>query len=557
MAVILFAVYAVSSLALPTLMSAIVDDGINALDFDYVIRASLMMLAIAAIGLVSYIYATKLCTKISSDFSANLRADVFKKATSLGFDEFNKIGPSALLTRTSDDIFMLEELVWMLTSGAITIPILMIGGSVLAFTKDVYLSLILFAFAPILIVAVYLVAKKVHPLWELADKHIDVQNQIIRERLSGIRVIRAFNREDRECKRAAKATEIMSDNLIRSNVHMGLLSPVAILILNVATILMLFIGLNRIQLPRSSLSAGDILAVVQYVSLIMSGIMTLAWSLVFLPRAKVNIMRISEVFDAKGIPAATDTYKPQFEGSIRFEDVEFSYEGADEPAVTGINMDIPAGSKVAIIGGTGAGKSTIVQTLLGFYAPTHGTLYFDGVSSDAISSERIRDNISCVLQKGTIFAASIFDNIAIWRKDVTEDDVRAVAELAELAGFVDSLEEGFKYELQQHGTNVSGGQKQRVAIARALLKKAPIYIFDDSFSALDFMTEGKIRKKLNEYLKGKTQIIVTQRVTSAMFCDAVYVMDKGKIVGHGTHDELLKSCEIYREIYKSQTGRAA
>ena len=448
----------------------------------------------------------------------------------------------------------MSEVTDVILSGVCTIPIYMICGSVLAFMKDAYLALLLFAFTPVIIAAVILVGRKIHPLWEIADKQTDRQNQLVRERLIGIRVIRAFNRDETECQKTNEATRKMVLNYIKSNNRSGLIAPVAMLVLNVTTLLIVYVGATRMQ-SGTGLSAADVVAVVQYVGLIMSGIMTLSWSLIFVPRVRVNVKRLSEILESESIPDATDLDKPALNGNVSFDNVSFAYADGSELVLSDVSFEVKAGEKVAIIGGTGSGKSTLVSLLLGFNKPTSGTLAFDGENVEGISGERLRTNVSAVLQKGTIFAGTLRENIGLWQ-DFTDEQIMEAVRDAQLESFVSSHPEGLDFKLSQGGSNVSGGQKQRIQIARALLKKATIFLFDDSFSALDFMTESKIRTAIKDKLAPRTVFVVTQRVTGAMNSDKIIVMDNGKVVGIGKHEELLQNCSVYNEIFISQSGRS-
>ena len=542
------------NLALPLLMSQIVDDGINKLDFDYVWKSVLLMFSVAAVGMVCHIMAIKQNLKATTRFTELLKNDVFEKANKMTFSDHNRLGAAGLLTRTETDVWQMSEVTDVILSGVCTIPIYMICGSVLAFMKDAYLALLLFAFTPVIIAAVILVGRKIHPLWEIADKQTDRQNQLVRERLIGIRVIRAFNRDETECQKTNEATRKMVLNYIKSNNRSGLIAPVAMLVLNVATLLIVYVGATRMQ-SGTGLSAADVVAVVQYVGLIMSGIMTLSWSLIFVPRVRVNVKRLSEILESESIPDATDLDKPALNGNVLFDNVSFAYADGSELVLSGVSFEVKAGEKVAIIGGTGSGKSTLVSLLLGFNKPTSGTLAFDGENVEGISGERLRTNVSAVLQKGTIFAGTLRENIGLWQ-DFTDEQIMEAVRDAQLESFVSSHPEGLDFKLSQGGSNVSGGQKQRIQIARALLKKAAIFLFDDSFSALDFMTESKIRTAIKDKLAPRTVFVVTQRVTGAMNSDKIIVMDNGKVVGIGKHEELLQNCSVYNEIFISQSGRS-
>lgn len=542
----------VCSVTLPTLMTNIVDYGINAKDIDYVYRTCAIMAAVTAADVVLVVVAYKIGQEAVAAFCGDLRAEIFAKANAMPMDAFKKMGTGALITRSIEDVDRVGDVLNTLMSALSAIPFTMILGTVLAFRKDPVLALILFAFVPVILAVVVLVSRRLHPLWKLSDEYMDKQNALIRSRLSGIRVVRAFNRESAEQEKIDKATHIMAGNIINANIRAGLISPVCMLVLNLVTVLILYVGAFRITLEGSKLTVGGILAVIEYVGMIMSGIMTISFSISEIPRARVNCMRLGEVLSAESIPEATDTHLPPFKGAVSLKKVGYRYPGSEGSALSGVDMEIAAGEKVALIGGTGSGKSTLVRLLTGLSAPTEGELRFDGKPVSEISEQRIRDNVSCVLQKDTIFSGTIGENVAAGRQ-VSDEEINAAIEDARLAEFVDEQKEKLAYPVTQRGGNLSGGQKQRLAIARAILKPAAIYIFDDSFSALDFMTESKLRARLAERLKGKTQIIVTQRVTTAMNCDKIYVFDAGTINASGTHSQLMESCGIYREIYLSQT----
>lgn len=542
----------VCSVTLPTLMTNIVDYGINAKDIDYVYRTCAIMAAVTAADVVLVVVAYKIGQEAVAAFCGDLRAEIFAKANAMPMDAFKKMGTGALITRSIEDVDRVGDVLNTLMSALSAIPFMMILGTVLAFRKDPVLALILFAFVPVILAVVVLVSRRLHPLWKLSDEYMDKQNALIRSRLSGIRVVRAFNRESAEQEKIDKATHIMAGNIINANIRAGLISPVCMLVLNLVTVLILYVGAFRITLEGSKLTVGGILAVIEYVGMIMSGIMTVSFSISEIPRARVNCMRLGEVLSAESIPEATDTHLPPFKGAVSLKKVGYRYPGSEGSALSGVDMEIAAGEKVALIGGTGSGKSTLVRLLTGLSAPTEGELRFDGKPVSEISEQRIRDNVSCVLQKDTIFSGTIGENVAAGRQ-VSDEEINAAIEDARLAEFVEEQKEKLAYPVTQRGGNLSGGQKQRLAIARAILKPAAIYIFDDSFSALDFMTESKLRARLAERLKGKTQIIVTQRVTTAMNCDKIYVFDAGTINASGTHSQLMESCGIYREIYLSQT----
>ena len=550
---LLMAISTVCELLLPDIMSDILNTGVYNGDLNYIFRCCAKMLAVALISLGSVLGGWYISSKVVAGFCADLRQGVFRKVNTMRFEDISRMGSSALLTRSTHDVGTLSWVASMLSGSVITIPVLFIGGVVLALGKDAVLSLVLLLFIPLVFAAVVRIGKKIEPLWETSDKYMDKQNDIVRERLHGIRVIRAFNSEPREHKRIEDATQVMAENIIRANVSMGVISPLSIALMNMAVVLIVYLGGFRMERGLSSASGGDIFAVIQYITLIMNGVVMAAFSIVMYPHAKVAAKRIGEVLDVE-TPAEPEEEELHFSGDIRLENLSFGYEGAAENAVSEISLHIKPGQQVAIIGGTGSGKSTLVQLLMGFRRPSAGHIYFDGRDSTSISPKTIRENISCVLQKAAIYSGSIRKNSAMGRPGAADEELLAAAEIAQMGDYLASLPEGLDHELTQSGKNLSGGQKQRICIARAVVKNAPIYIFDDSFSALDFLTEARLRKALSERTAGKTRIVITQRVSSAMSCDCIFVMDKGCLVDAGSHQELLERCKIYQEIYVSQTG---
>ena len=550
---LLMAISTVCELLLPSIMSDILNTGVYNADLNYIFRCCAKMLAVALVSLGSVLGGWYISSRVVAGFCADLRLGVFRKVNTMRFEDISRMGSSALLTRSTHDVGTLSWVASMLSGSIITIPVLFIGGVVLAMGKDPVLSLVLLLFIPLVFVVVVKVGKKIEPLWETSDKYMDKQNDIVRERLHGIRVIRAFNSEPREHKRIEDATQVMAENIIRANVSMGVISPLTIALMNLSVVLIVYLGGFRMERGISSASGGDIFAVIQYITLIMNGVVMAAFSIVMYPHAKVAAKRIGEVLEVES-PAEPEEEDLQFSGDIRLENLSFGYEGAAENAVSDISLHIRPGQQVAVIGGTGSGKSTLVQLLMGFRRPSAGHIYFDGRDSMSISPKTIRANISCVLQKAAIYSGTIRKNIAMGKPGATDQELLAAAEIAQMGDYLASLPDGLDHELTQSGKNLSGGQKQRVCIARAVLKNAPIYIFDDSFSALDFLTEARLRRALAERTQGRTRIVITQRVSSAMSCDCIFVMDKGRLVDAGSHQELLERCKIYQEIYVSQTG---
>lgn len=549
---IVLAVAAFSSMFLPTIMSDIIDNGINVGNMDYILKNGLLMVVLAVISMISYLLSARLIAGIVVNFSKNLKFRIFRKINKLSFSQFSLIGPSALLSRTMEDVDLLSESVYFLLRVSITLPVMFIGGIVLSLSKDAVLSLIMLIFLPVMVVAVFLVGRKLFDLWNDADNQMDRLNQILRERLSGIRVIRAFNREPTEHNKLKNVVCDMTDRLVSANIRSGTLDPVSLLLLNLTTVAIIYFGGLRVQ-PGGAVSAASVFAVVQYVSMIMNSVMMLSIGILFLPRIRVKLMRINQVLKADTTEKVTYEKVP-LGGNVNFENVSFKYADSDEYVLENINLDIKDGQTIAFIGGTGSGKSSVLRLLLGFYQPTDGDILYDGISYKSLNPASIRDNISCVLQRTAIFSESVAENILLGNADASREQVLNAMDIAEIRSYVDAYPDGLDHKLEQGGANLSGGQKQRMVIARSILRDASIYIFDDCFSALDFLTESRLRAKLNAYIKGKTQIVCTQRIATAMSADKIYVFDKGRIVGEGKHSDLLINCEIYKEIYNSQVG---
>lgn len=551
---LLIALSSVCSLLLPTLMSDILNRGVYLSDLEDILSCCVKMLLVTLISLAAILGGNYFSARVVAGFCADLRAAVFGKVNTMTFEEVSRIGTSALLTRSTHDVETLSWVASMLSSNIVTIPVLFLGGVILACSKDITLSLLILLALPLVTLLVIAIGRKVEPLWETSDSFCDKQNDLVRERLHGIRVIRAFNREMQEQARIEEATRVMAEHIIEANVKMGLVSPIAVALMNLIVVGILYFGGYRMQTGFSAVSGGDIFAIIQYVTLVMNGIIMAAFALVMYPHAKVAAGRIGQVMDAAVMTEMAREEALSFSGDIRLEHVTFRYEGADAAAVSDVTLHIAPGQKAAIIGGTGSGKSTLVQLLMAFRLPTEGKIYFDGRDAATLSRHTIRQNISCVLQRAAIYSGTIRENIRMGNPAAGEEAIRQAVRIAQLEDYVNAQPEGLEHELAQAGNNLSGGQKQRISIARAVLKDAPIYLFDDSFSALDFMTEANLRRALAEKAAGKTQIIVTQRITSAMSCDCIFVMDGGQLVDAGTHAELLSRCRVYQEIYYSQTG---
>lgn len=544
------------ALVLPYLMSEIIERGVAAKNINRVWTYGIIMLVLAFLSVVIGIVAAKLNTSIGTGYITDLFQSIFEKINEISYEDYSNIGPSGLLTRATDDVWNVEWAVTSLPYTLVTVPIMFIGSAVLSFMADGILSLIFMLAIPPVIALVLVLMKPLDSMWDKSDKYVDMQNKVVRERLSGLRVVRAFNKEAYEHSRAKLATEEMSKYMIRANIRGGMVDPFAMLLLNLATVAVVYFGGLRAEIS-TGLGSGDVIAVLQYVALLSNALINLSWTLAWLPRLKVSIKRINEVtslFEEDSGEEKTRTPKG-FDLSI--DNLTFAYPKANNPSITNLSLKVGEGEKVAIIGGTGSGKSTVAKLLLGLFEPTDGSITLGGEDYKNMSKSTVRANISIALQKAVIFEGSVRDNIKMSKPDATDEEIMDVLALSKMDDFVRSHKEGIDYLLVGMGQNVSGGQKQRLNMARAVIKQTNIYIFDDCFSALDFYTEKQIKENYDKILKGKSQIYITQRVGTAMSVERIYVMDGGKIVGEGSHSELISSCPIYREIVESQLGKDA
>ena len=549
------AVGIVTALLMPYVMSEIVEKGISASDMARVWEYGIVMLILAGISVAGSLISVRITSRISARYSRDLCQATFEKINSLSYSDYSKIGPSGLLTRATDDIFNIEEAVASLPYMLVSVPIMLVGSTVLSFMADVTLSLIFMVSIPAVLIIVYFLMRPLGDMWDISDKYIDIQNKIVRERLSCLRVVRAFNSEHREHARAKHATEEMSKYMIRANTRGGFVEPLVMLLLNISTVAVVFFGGIRAE-GGSGLGTGDIIAVLQYIAMLSNALISVSWTLSWLPRLKVSVKRINEVHS---LPSEDEDISDKTESGfgIKMKNVSFTYPDSSESVLKNISLSINEGERVAFIGGTGSGKTSLVRILSGLFDITDGEICIGETSYSELSKREIRRHFSVALQKAAIFEGTIRENIKMGKPDATDEEISEVLRLSRIDDYVHSHDEGLDYILVGMGRNASGGQKQRLSMARAVIKDADIYIFDDSFSALDFLTESEIRKNYLERLSGKTQIYVTQRVGTAMNAERIYVMSDGVIVAEGNHEKLLAECEIYREIALSQLGKGA
>ena len=544
------------ALLVPYVMSEIVDSGIAEGNREVLVTSSVLMLVLSLLSLGGNLVANKINTAVTSGYTRDVCRATFNKINALSYERYSEIGPSGLLTRATDDIFNIEGAISSLVYTAVTVPVMIIGSAVLALLADPTLAVVFMCSIPPVMLIIFFFMRPLYGMWDKSDKYVDEQNKIVRERLSGIRVVRAFNNDPREHGRAKHATEEMAKYMIRANVRGGYIEPCALFLLNLATVIMVAVAGGRAEAGLLD-RAGDIIAVVQYVMILSGALINLSWTIAWLPRLRVSVKRISEIHASpREEEGHTECADPDGY-SVSVEGVTFTYPSAKEPSLKNLSLEIKEGERVAIIGGTGSGKSTLVRLLIGLFRPSEGEIYLGGAAYSDMSRETLRAHYSTALQRGMIFEGTVRDNVAMGKPDAEDAEILEVLSDVQMREFVASHEEGLDYLLVGMGQNVSGGQKQRLGLARTVIRESDIYIFDDSFSALDYLTESRIRSRLEARLRGKTVITVTQRVSTALGASRIYVMDRGEIVAHGTHEELLRESDIYREICLSQIGEEA
>ncbi len=540
-----------TDLELPDLMSDIVDTGIVQGDVSYILGRGGVMLLVALLGTVCTILTSYLSSKIGMGFSRDLRKKVFEKVESFSLTEINEVGTASLITRTTNDINQVQMVVIMMMRMMLSAPIMIVGALIMALRKDVELSKVILVVIPIIIVTIVIIAKFTLPMFQKMQDKIDKLNLVVRENLTGIRVIRVFNKVEAEQERFNQASLEVSRIATMANRLMGALMPLMMLILNLSIIAVIWFG--GIRINDGDLMVGDLMAFIQYLTQVMFSLLMLTMMFVLIPRAQASAVRINEVLEMESpIQEPKEAIQPQLKGYVEFKNVSFGYEGAEEYAISNISFVAKPGEVTAIIGGTGSGKSSILNMIPRFYDAAKGEVLVDGVNVRDMNQQELRSKIGYVPQKAVLFTGTIRDNILYGKEDATDEEVRHALDIAQATDFVSKMKEGIESPISQGGTNVSGGQKQRLSIARAIVRKPEIYLFDDSFSALDFKTDAQLRAALKKETKDSTVIIVAQRVSTVMDATRILVMDEGHVVGMGTHEELLQTNEIYQQIVESQ-----
>ena len=562
MIVIFVAVQSVGQLLLPDFTSAIIKDGINVdggINMEVITKYGLLMLGVTLLSGLAMIAISYFSSVVSTSFGRDIRKDIFKKVSEFSIAESEKFGTSTLITRSTNDVMQVQMLATMSFRMILAIPILLIGGIILSLRTSVKLTSILLGGIPALILLVTITFILVIPLFKAMQKKIDKLTVVGREAINGVRVIRAFGQGEKEVKRFKVANDDLIHNSMKAGNILSMLNPIVTLIFNFVVFGVVVLAFTIIHSSNGAISdyseLANLYAVIQYVTMIMFSIIMLTITFINYPRAEVSGKRITEILETPITikdDASSEFDNVDFQGNIEFKHVSFKYADAEKNVLEDISFKASVGETIAIIGSTGSGKSTVINLLPRLFDVTEGEITIDGINVRQLKLAKLRNLMGFVPQKATLFTGTISENIAYGKQDATLEEIKEAAKIAQADEFIEAMPDQFESVVEQGGVNYSGGQKQRISIARAIVRRPKIYIFDDSFSALDFKTDAILRKKLKSITQKSTVLIVAQRIGTIMDADRIIVLQDGKIVGNGPHKELIKSCEVYREIALSQ-----
>ena len=545
--------FALVELGIPTIISDMIDHGIETQDTTYLYSRFGLMAFISVIGVSGVVLLGYCCSKISTNITRDIRNDVFEHAQAFSAAEMEKFGVSSMITRTNNDAYQIMLFLNVILKSALLTPVMMCVSVMLILKISLELSYVVLATIPVVILGVIIVAKVSEPLSENQQKSIDHINQILRENITGIRVIRSFNKQEYEKKRFSNENNFYRDQSAKLFKLMSCTEPSFFFLMNIATVIVYYLSCTLLN--SNAVTLGNVVAFVEYLFHVMMSVLIFCMVFMMYPRANVSAKRIMEVLDTKP-SIVNDENSIQLDSiqTLSFKDVTFSYPNGEEAVLKNIDFSCHKGQKIAVIGSTGSGKSTLINLVPRFYDVTSGSICVDGVDIRDVKQADLRSRIGYVPQKGMLLSGDIESNLLYSKKDANAKDIESALAISQSTEFVSKKPEGIHSEISQGGTNVSGGQRQRLSIARAIVRKPEIYIFDDSFSALDFKTDAKLREALAASCKEtkSTVLLVAQRISSILHADQIIVLDEGKMVGKGTHAELMESCDVYQQIASSQ-----
>jgi ATP-binding cassette subfamily B multidrug efflux pump len=551
---------AVFEISIPTIMVLITDKGIGTKDINYIIKIGFIMLLMAVLGVLSSFTCQYFASIASQGFGTALRNELFKKIGTFSYNEIDDFGTTSLINRVSNDVNQLQLGLAMFIRLAIRVPFLTIGGIIMAMLLDIKLSLIMYLSIPFFVFAIYLIMSKSLPLYKVVQRKLDKLALILRENLSGVRVIRAFSRAESEKVRFKESNENLADTAIKVGKISALMNPITSIIMNFALMAVIWFGGIRVNI--GAMTTGKVIAYINYISMVLSALIVLASLIVTFTKAAASAARVNEVFNTE--PSIKYSGSGRFGENydedtpiLKFDKVSFSYKDSKEDAISDISFEIKRGQMVGIIGGTGAGKTTLVNLIPRLYDTNKGDVSINGINVRDYYKKELDDNVGLVPQKAVLFSGTVSENIRWGAPNATMNEVKKAAEIGMAADFIEKMPKKYDTYISQGGVNFSGGQKQRLTIARALAKKPEILIMDDSLSALDYATDAALRQALKENSKGMTVIMVTQRISTIKNADLIIVLDDGKLAGVGTHEDLLKESSVYKEICSSQITKEA
>lgn len=547
----------IASLYLPSLNGRIIDEGVAKGDTGYILRTGGWMLAVSLVQIAATVWATYLGARSAAGLGRDLRADVFARVGDFSAQEVSRFGAPTLISRTTNDVTQVQQVVFMGAAMMVSAPIMMVGGIVMALREDVGLSWLVAVAVPLLALSVALVIRRMIPQFRIMQESVDWVNRVLREQITGIRVVRAFVREDHERDRFAEANTQYTGTALAVGRLMAMVFPIVMLIFNASTVAVLWFGSHRVS--SGQMQIGELTAFMSYLMQILMSVMMATFMSMMIPRATVSSGRIAEVLDTAStvVPPAEPVAIPRRGAGIELRDVTFAYPGADVPVLQGVSITAEPGRTTAIIGSTGAGKSTLLSLIPRLYDVTGGQVLIGGVDVRDAALEDVWARIGLVPQKPYLFTGTVASNLRYGDAGATDDELWEALRIAQAEDFVRAMPQGLHAPIVQGGTNVSGGQRQRLAIARALVAKPEIFLFDDSFSALDLSTDARLRSALKPVTRHTAVVVVAQRVSTIVDADHIVVLDDGLVVGTGTHDELLETCSTYVEIVESQQSAEA
>lgn len=551
--IILLFLQILGTLFIPTLTADIVNNGIIDKNMDYILSTGVIMIGVSAIAAVVSILGTYLSSHLAATIGKNIRYDLMRKSQDFSLNEFNHFGTSSMITRSTSDIMLLQQTFSLVVEMLLPAPVMIIVGLTLAFRINRTAGFIIVGAMILIVLITLLIGKRFIPMFDKLQTTLDKINRLLREHISGIRVIRAFNQSEGEKKKEDTAFLEYADTSIKVNKIFALVTPLIMVVLDMSTVLIIWFGGTYVT--EGAMQIGDILALIEYALLILSYMIMAIMAFIMVPRAQISAQRITEVLNYESDTTITNTAaqtKSDTDGKLSFKDVTYRYLGAEKPVLEDISFSVQPGQTLAIIGSTGSGKSTIANLIPRFFDIESGEISVDGMNIQQMKLDELRNKVGYIPQKAFLFSGTIADNLRHGNPKATLKEMDHAATIAQAKDFIDNLKDGYESTVAQAGNNFSGGQKQRLSIARAIIKKPEIYVFDDSFSALDFKTDARLRKALKMETINAAVVVIAQRVSSIMDADQILVLDKGKAVGLGTHKELMKNSDIYKQIAQSQ-----